>query len=132
MTDRIEEPEASRDEVDETTEVVEEAPVERVQLEDMTVEPEAVVERSGDFVEAEAIERAVVEAVEEQTIEERLDDEELPAAEESERSAESEIESRQLDILDDRTSEGRLGGGEEGVPVIEVVEASEIHSDDDT
>ncbi len=60
MTDRVEEPEASRDEGEEIREVVEEAPIERVQLEEATVDPEARVESDVDYEVAEAIESAVV------------------------------------------------------------------------
>lgn len=59
MSDQIEIP------PDESPEEIAESPeIERVELDETTVEPEATVERSGDIAEAEAIEEAVVQAVE--------------------------------------------------------------------
>jgi hypothetical protein len=64
MTIGKEEPVVGREDSEMEQEVAEDVSVERVDLEITTTEPEAVVERSSDFVEAEAIEEAVVKAVE--------------------------------------------------------------------
>jgi len=125
MTDRVEEPEVSRDEVEEAAEVVEEAPTERVQLDEATIESEAVVERSGDFVEAEAIESAIIEVVEVQAIEDRLEGEEGQSVEDTERVAEVVVEAHPEAVEDVTVEETRTEGGEE-VPVVEVMQVSEL------
>jgi hypothetical protein len=131
MTGRVEEPEVSRDDGEETAEVVEEAPTERVQLDEATIESEAVVERSGDYVEAEAIESAIIEVVEVQAIEHSPDGEKGLQVAEIEQGTEAVDETRP-EAVEENIVEERQTEGEEGVPVIEVVQVSEISSDDDT
>lgn len=125
MTDRIEEPEVNRDESEDIEEVVKEAPIERVQLEDAMVESEAVVERSGDYVEAEAIETALVDVVKVQAIEERPEGEEGQSVEDNERVAEVVVEAHPEAVEDVTVEETRTEGGEE-VPVVEVMQVSEL------